>query len=134
MYYVPPFDDNGKDGDVRWIDTGNSRCLCESLGTELLEFLTAFKTHGRTCIIIQPSRNADCFIPFCTRSCNLFLADVSSIMVPDPELFNDGKNFGRRNEGKAVKMIVDEFADHFKGVTCVQVADKRLSINLDVVW
>lgn len=31
-------------------------------------------------------------------------------------------------------MVVDEFADHFKGVARVQVTDKRLSINLDVVW
>lgn len=90
---MPPFDDNGKYGDVSWIDAGDSRCLRESLGSKLFEFLTAFKTHGRTCIIIQPSGNADCFIPFGTRSCNLFLADVSGIMVPDPELFNDGQNF-----------------------------------------
>ena len=129
---MSPFDDNGKYGDVRWIDTGNSRCLCESLGSKLLEFLTAFKAHGRTCIIIQPSGNTDCFISFGTRGCNLFLADVSGIMVPDPELFNNGQDIRRRNEGKAVKMIVDELTDHFKGVARVQVTDKSLSINLDV--
>ena len=125
---MSPFDDNGKYGDVRWIDTGNSCCLRESLGSKLLEFLAAFKAHGRACVIIQPGGYTDCFVFFCTRGRNLFLPDVSCVMVPDPELFYDGQGV-ILTEREILYVATDKLVDHVKRLAEIQMRCQRLSFN-----
>ena len=125
---MSPFDYDGKYGDVRWIDTGNSRCLCESLGSELLEFLAAFKANGHTCVIIQPSGDTDCFVFFCSRGRNLFLPDVSCVMVPDPELFYDGQGV-ILTEREILYVATDKLVDHVKRLAEIQMRCQRLSFN-----
>ena len=86
---MPAFDDNSKDRDIRRIDAWDTSRLRQCFGTELFEFFTAFKAHGRTGIIVKPCRYPDGLVLFGTSGGYLLLANVPGVMMSDPELFDN---------------------------------------------
>ena len=112
---MSPFDDDGKYGDVCWIDTGNSRCLCESLWPKLLEFLAAFKSHGNACIIVQPGGNLDGLILLGAGSIQI----TTAVMQYGYRIIDDlkaGLNFylsekGFRSVKEAVGLALETVSD-----------------------
>ena len=127
---MAPFDDDCDDGDIGRIHAGNPRCLCERLRSELLEFLSAFKSHSRAGIIVPPGGNLDGLILLGADSGDFLLAYIPGVMMPDPKLLDDWQYFTYRKKYEAAKMVYDKGSYLIKRLAGVQMFDKRLTVNL----
>ena len=134
---MPTLDDNREDGNIGWIHARNPCCLCERLRAELLELLTAFKSHGRADIIVKPGRNLDGLILLGARCGDFFLTNITRVMMPDPELFDNRqkivrlKPFARITKFyKSIRMLRDKVPYLIKRFAGVQMLGKFFPVNL----
>ena len=100
-------DDDGENGNVGGIYSGDTRSLGECFGSELLELLAAFESDSLAGVIVEPGGDADRFILLGPRGRDFLLTNVTSVMVSDPELLDDGSRLVGW-ERKSVQMLTSE--------------------------
>ena len=97
------FDDDGKYGEICWIDAWNTTGLCECFRTELLQLFTTLKTDGQTLVVVEPFRDHRRFIPLRPFSGEVLSFNVTTIPESYAQLFEDG--IGKVSDGRPFVFI-----------------------------
>ena len=117
------FDDDGQNGDIGWIHARNPSRLCKCLRFELFELLAAFISDRLAGIVIKPARNTNGLVLLGSCGGDFLLADVTRVVLANPQLFNDGEYLLWRKREFGY-MVLDKFMDHVDCLALLQVVGK----------